>query len=276
MLKDQILSIIRSAGLEVDKIFRVTVMGQAFSLMEDMMRNKNTDSPFLYKILIYSVLQHYKSKPGDVMVGEFYLDNFVSLFKDEADIPIARMVEPFIDLLQDKMQRNTKLSGYISTAEFNFVTHVINHEKFSDRICNQLLDLLTFVYLNRPFLAQAASVPLLKLITQFKLNSKVVEIVEFIVKMSLAKILDTKQDELTSDKAYKKATLAPGKDIMLKFNKAQRDQKIENDANRKIERFNSVYIVEELYDIYSQDVDSSDRSAGEVSDSLLQEMKSTT
>jgi hypothetical protein len=67
--------------------------------MEDMMRNKNTDSPFLYKILIYSVLQHYKSKPGDVMVGEFYLDNFVSLFKDEADIPIARMVEPFIDLL---------------------------------------------------------------------------------------------------------------------------------------------------------------------------------
>jgi hypothetical protein len=38
-----------------------------------------------------------------VLVGEFYLDNFVSLFKDEAEIPIDRMVEPFIDLLQDKI-----------------------------------------------------------------------------------------------------------------------------------------------------------------------------
>jgi len=52
MLKDQILAIIRSAANEKDKVYRITVLGQAFSLMEDMMRNKNTDSPFVYKVLI--------------------------------------------------------------------------------------------------------------------------------------------------------------------------------------------------------------------------------
>ena len=86
------------------------------------------------------------------MVGEFYLDNFVALFKDQDDIPITRMVEPFIDLLTENVH-NTKLHGYISTAEFNFVTHVINHEKFIPEIGVKLLELLAFVYLNRPFLA---------------------------------------------------------------------------------------------------------------------------
>jgi len=45
------------------------------------------------------------------------------------------MVEPFIEILNDKVQKNQKLAGYISTAEFNFVTHIINHEKFSEKIC---------------------------------------------------------------------------------------------------------------------------------------------
>jgi hypothetical protein len=75
----------------------------------------------------------------------------------------------------------------------------------------------------------------------------VIEIVEFIIKMSLAKVIDNKQEEIDAEAAYKKAILTPSKNVMPKFSKVQRDAKVDMDASRRIDRFNSVYIVEELY-----------------------------
>ena len=61
----------------------------------------------------------------------------------------------------------------------------------------KILELLTFVFLNKPFLAKAAAEPILKIIAKFKKDDKVSELIlKTIVPQSLAKLLGIKKEEM--------------------------------------------------------------------------------
>ncbi len=68
-------------------------------------------------------------------------------------MPASILIDPFVDILIDKVQKNPKINGYISTVEFSFLQHIITHEKISTDLSLKLLRLFYFVIVTKPFLA---------------------------------------------------------------------------------------------------------------------------
>jgi hypothetical protein len=111
-------------------------------------------------------------------------------------VPVANLLEAFVDVVGNKIIKNDKVNGYLSTAEFNFIDYIIKIEDFNVDIAIKLLEILSFTFLNKPFLAKTVTEPMLKLISKFKDDSKVTEIVlKTIVPQSLAKLLGIKKEE---------------------------------------------------------------------------------
>jgi len=144
--------------------------------MEELTRDKNPDSTDLYKILTHCLIEHYKKRPREPQTAEFLLENFITLFQEQ-NVPVSSLLESFIDVLGNKIMKNDKVNGYITTAEFQFIDYVVKHETFSIEIGLKLLEILSFVFLNKPFLSKAVTEPILKLISKFKEESSVSEIV---------------------------------------------------------------------------------------------------
>jgi len=79
-VRDEILRIIKLGAMEKDKVFRISILSQAFHLLDQMAAMKNSDAPHLYKTLVRCLLEHYKKRPGEPHTGEFILQNFIQLF----------------------------------------------------------------------------------------------------------------------------------------------------------------------------------------------------
>jgi hypothetical protein len=79
--------------------------------------------------------------------------------------------------LSNKIIKNEKVNGYLTTAEFKFIEYVIKHETLSVETGLKLLEILSFVFLNKPFMSKPISELILCVIKNFKEESRVSEIV---------------------------------------------------------------------------------------------------
>ena len=56
-------------------MYRVSVLGQAFALLDKLAEMKHPEAPVLYKALILVLIEHYK-KDRDEASCEFIVNNF--------------------------------------------------------------------------------------------------------------------------------------------------------------------------------------------------------
>jgi hypothetical protein len=84
----------------------------------------------------------------------------------------------------------------MTTPEFKFITYCVSHEKFGLEVSTKILEMLAYIYVNRPFVARLAAVPMIKLIQVFMTDPAIKEsVMKNIVPQSLAKILGIKKEE---------------------------------------------------------------------------------
>lgn len=122
-LKDSILAIVQQSVNEDDSVYRLTVLGQAFALLDRLAELKHAEAPVFYKALILVLIESYKKRAYDESALEFLVNNFHQLFKDQPTIPVTAMLEPFIEVLMKKVQKQ-ETKGFLSQAEVMFLTYV--------------------------------------------------------------------------------------------------------------------------------------------------------
>jgi hypothetical protein len=64
-LKEQLLSVIKFAAQEPDKVFRISILTQAFALLDKLALKQNDDAPYVYACLIQCLANHYKQRPKE-------------------------------------------------------------------------------------------------------------------------------------------------------------------------------------------------------------------
>jgi len=149
------------------------------------------------------------------------VSSFLELFKNQDSIPVGVMLEPFVQVLFEKVtttkpavspmappqNRPKSLPGFLTTVEFQLITYVTGHQKISEKVAYQMLDLLIYVYLNRPFLGNVCKVALMQVITQFKDDLEIRSLVnESLIYQALSQILGLKKEEQKNDTASPFAT----------------------------------------------------------------------
>ena len=71
---------------------RLATSAYLFDLLDAFSVKKNISAPFVYKALVFSLIEN----PSDTTVREFYFNNFRHIFKKNPTIPIGLLIEPLL------------------------------------------------------------------------------------------------------------------------------------------------------------------------------------
>jgi len=71
---------------------RLVTATQMFKLLDKFSAEKNSSAPFLYKTLIFSLVE----SPQDQSSRELFLTNFQYLFENTKSIPVGLLIDPFV------------------------------------------------------------------------------------------------------------------------------------------------------------------------------------
>lgn len=87
-----IVFMLKRACREPYRLIRLTTAGMLFKLLDVFARTKNNSAPFIYKTLVFNIVE----SPSDTTIRELYFTNFTELFRSQPSIPIALLVEPLL------------------------------------------------------------------------------------------------------------------------------------------------------------------------------------
>ena len=102
-LRDSFHFVLQQGTLERDKVFRVNVFANGFTLLDRLAAKDNSETSAVYKTLIAGLLEHYKGKTSDKEIdqvsSEMILRGFRTVFREHDDVPKHVMLDPFLDQL---------------------------------------------------------------------------------------------------------------------------------------------------------------------------------
>ena len=86
-------------------MFRLTLLGNAFGTLDNLIEQKSAESPIFLKVLIGCMLEIMAIRGRkDRITEEFYLTNFSDLYARNADIPVTAMVDPLSKVLSERIK----------------------------------------------------------------------------------------------------------------------------------------------------------------------------
>ena len=111
-VKDTLNEIILAGILHQDKVYRLTLYGCAFTVLNHLIDLKSQDAPALLKTIITGFLSHM-SGPNrkDRITEEFVFRNLSDLFEQRPDIPINILLDPLIEILSDRLRGERTQGG---------------------------------------------------------------------------------------------------------------------------------------------------------------------
>lgn len=105
--RDSFYDTLKSALTHPDKVFKVTVFGATFALLDRLLEIKASDSPIIFKTLVESTVDILSSGgKRDRSTEEFILKNFISLFDQYLDLPVGLLADPVIKVLGERLKKN--------------------------------------------------------------------------------------------------------------------------------------------------------------------------
>lgn len=109
-----------------------------FKLLNFFALNKNQSASVVYKILTFSIIENYKENE----LKEFFLLNFMIIFKDFKEIPINILLEPLT-----KQWIFNEVNEF-SLLDLEFMHICTLHPKITMKISIKLLDFLLKMLIN--------------------------------------------------------------------------------------------------------------------------------
>ena len=90
-----------------------------FLLLDKFGKIKNENGPLIYKTLVHQFISQYENE----LKREIFLDNFINFFFTNLKFPIDLFISPYLNKL--------KRIDNISLSDFNFISLIISHPRFT-------------------------------------------------------------------------------------------------------------------------------------------------
>jgi hypothetical protein len=120
--RDCFYDALKSALTHPDKVFKVTVFGATFALLDRLLEIKSNYSPIIFKTLVEATVDLLSSGgKRDRLTEEFILKNFIGLFEQYVDLPVGLLADPVIKVFGERLKKNQNKPGYLTTEEINFL-----------------------------------------------------------------------------------------------------------------------------------------------------------
>ena len=87
-----------------DKVFRISTIAKAFGVLDKLITLKSAESPVMLKHLLESFVSVLKFYKKERITHEFFMGNFLTLFESYPDIPVNLIVDPLVQVFNQKLQ----------------------------------------------------------------------------------------------------------------------------------------------------------------------------
>ena len=124
---------------------RLHFIANLFYLLNNLGKIKNEEGPLIYRTLVFLFIEEYDEE----LKREFMLDNFAHFFLINLKFPIDIFITPYFK--QIKRVKN------ISMADFNFISVIIGHPRFTSEHALDLIDFILDVTLNNLIFSKSAN-----------------------------------------------------------------------------------------------------------------------
>jgi hypothetical protein len=102
---------LRNGTMEKDNVFKINTIAVGFTLLDRLAQKNNSEAGNVYRILIFALLDNYKSKRRDKTISKLLLWNFIRVFTDNATIPLTPLVEPYLAMLTETLKSRNILAS---------------------------------------------------------------------------------------------------------------------------------------------------------------------
>lgn len=118
---------LRNGTMEKDNVFKINTIAVGFTLLDRLAQKNNIEAGNVYRILIFALLDNYKSKRRDKTISKLLLWNFIRVFTDNATIPLTPLVEPYLAMLAETL----KSRHILASDEIEFLVSLTSLEALS-------------------------------------------------------------------------------------------------------------------------------------------------
>ena len=173
--------ILKSFAKTSEKAVQFAKIGEMFKLLEIFTVKKNSAAPVIYKSLIFVLVDnHY-----DDTTRQYTISNFIKFFELSETIPVGILIEP----LMKQFIESEGITYNYNVFDFELFSSLVNHPKIKLNDAIPILDILSKIYLNDIIFCNAASVPLLQIISKFIEDPLLLEYVKKLITLSLSMYL---------------------------------------------------------------------------------------
>ena len=127
--QNTIIFMLKRALREPYRLIKLTTTASIFKLLEEFAVSKNPAAPFLYKTLVFNLVE----SPQDLTLREMFFTNFTWLFKAQPSIPIALLVEPLMKQLEVQFPSG---QWSLKTFDYDFFLFLTQHTKFGEHLAS--------------------------------------------------------------------------------------------------------------------------------------------
>jgi hypothetical protein len=199
-LSKSMYDVLRNGTLEKDNVFKINIISVGFTLLDRLASKNNSEAANVYRILIFALLDNYKSKKRDKTISKLLLQNFVKVFSDHPAIPLTPLIEPYLAMLADTLK-----GRYLLTSdEIEFLVSLSNLESIAPTDALTLLNIMMQLYYGSLFHARLLLKPIMHLIDRNRRQPWVNSVADEITKTSCQTMLMLKKDEQTAGMSARK------------------------------------------------------------------------
>ncbi|EAR95077.2 hypothetical protein TTHERM_00640050 (macronuclear) [Tetrahymena thermophila SB210] len=195
-LTEKILDLLKKGSRDKNFCLQIGSFAKLFELLDYLATDRNPLAALIYKKLTFSFIENH----ADIELRQFILLNFSRAFKKFNTIPTEILLEPLIRQIQ--VSQNS--SYILNICDIEFLRISSTHPKLKLKMCIQLIDLLSKVYLNDLVYSQSIFDPISQMIARFVEDEAFQEYLVKLTKIALAMFFNSCKNKKGNKQKYDK------------------------------------------------------------------------
>ena len=188
-LLNSILGLINRTCRDDNRLLKFLSLGMMFYLFEFLTHFQSSYAPIVYRTLTFLLVETYSF----IDIREYVQQNFANLFKNNTNIPITILIEPYIKRLQVP---DTVLEIF----DYEFLAVLAQYSLLPLKNAVQLIDIIGKYYLNELTYSKASGVPFTYIASRFIQEKTMQDYLFMFSQYSMNLVITTEQASLSKKK----------------------------------------------------------------------------
>ena len=160
-----------------------TCINLSFYLLDIFASERNMFAPIIYKSMTFVLIESYLS----IELREAFLKNFIQLFKNHPNIPIAILCEPLLKQIMINLEKQDSIvqrnignilqpssdQFTLNTTDFELFMAIANHPKLNAKTAVPLLEIVSIVSRKSIIFTRVSLKLLLIILSKFENNTQI-------------------------------------------------------------------------------------------------------